>query len=168
MHRRRGRPDAEDKEIVGDLFAEGNAAEGWRARGASEYAETLTYISQRGEAALYHGPLGDILARLHERGMRLHHPRGSHALRRRAQPIRADYRGWQFWGRRRRASGCISHRCQHSRKAMISQSSARLGRHDPLSCARCSRRLRPIAPPQRRSRFINVPVEAPDLQGLCR
>src|SRR3981189_2655805 len=27
----------------------------------SEYAETLTYISQRGEAALYHGPLGDIL-----------------------------------------------------------------------------------------------------------
>ena len=27
----------------------------------SEYAETLTYISQHGEAALYHGPLGDIL-----------------------------------------------------------------------------------------------------------
>src|ERR1700755_1589325 len=28
----------------------------------SEYAETLTYISQHGENALYHGPLGDILA----------------------------------------------------------------------------------------------------------
>src|SRR4051794_7673611 len=27
----------------------------------SEYAETLTYISQHGEAALYQGPLGDIL-----------------------------------------------------------------------------------------------------------
>src|SRR6266446_10057149 len=27
----------------------------------SEYAETLTYISRHGEAALYHGPLGDIL-----------------------------------------------------------------------------------------------------------
>src|ERR1700692_1687806 len=26
-----------------------------------EYAETLTYISRHGEAALYHGPLGDIL-----------------------------------------------------------------------------------------------------------
>src|SRR5258708_38034582 len=27
----------------------------------SEYAETLSYISRHGEAALYHGPLGDIL-----------------------------------------------------------------------------------------------------------
>ena len=27
----------------------------------SEYAETLRYISQHGEAALYHGPLGDII-----------------------------------------------------------------------------------------------------------
>ena len=27
----------------------------------SEYAETLTYIAQRGQAALYHGLLGDMV-----------------------------------------------------------------------------------------------------------
>lgn len=65
----------------------------------SEYAETLTYISQRGEAALYHGPLGDILVDYMKR-------KGGFITREdltryktvERQPIRADYRGWQILG----------------------------------------------------------------------
>jgi gamma-glutamyltranspeptidase/glutathione hydrolase len=65
----------------------------------SEYAETLTYISQRGEAALYHGPLGDILVDYMKRN-------GGFITREdltryktvERQPIRADYRGWEILG----------------------------------------------------------------------
>jgi gamma-glutamyltranspeptidase/glutathione hydrolase len=65
----------------------------------SEYAETLTHISQHGEAALYQGPLGDILVDY----MKAH---GGFIARAdlatyktvERQPIRADYRGWQIMG----------------------------------------------------------------------
>src|SRR4029077_4437716 len=65
----------------------------------SEYAETLRYISQHGEAALYRGPLGDILVDY----MKAH---GGFLTRAdltayktvERSPIRADYRGWQILG----------------------------------------------------------------------
>jgi gamma-glutamyltranspeptidase/glutathione hydrolase len=65
----------------------------------SEYAETLTYVSQHGEQALYHGPLGDILAdymKAHG-GFITRHDLTSYKTVERA-PIRADYRGWEILG----------------------------------------------------------------------
>jgi gamma-glutamyltranspeptidase/glutathione hydrolase len=65
----------------------------------AEYAETLTYISQRGEAALYHGPLGDILVDYMKRKggfIAREDLTGYKTVER--QPIRADYRGWQILG----------------------------------------------------------------------
>ena len=65
----------------------------------SEYAETLTYISRHGEAALYRGPLGDILADY----MKAHggfvgrEDLSSYKTVERS-PIRADYRGWVILG----------------------------------------------------------------------
>jgi gamma-glutamyltranspeptidase / glutathione hydrolase len=65
----------------------------------AEYAETLTYILQHGEAALYGGPLGDILVDY----MKAHggfvgkDDLAAYETVERA-PIRADYRGWQIVG----------------------------------------------------------------------
>ena len=61
----------------------------------AEYAETLTYISRHGEAALYHGPLGDIFAdymKAHG-GFITRDDLASYKTVDRS-PIRADYRGW--------------------------------------------------------------------------
>src|SRR5437016_7516013 len=65
----------------------------------AEYAETLSYISQHGDAALYQGPLGDSLVDY----MKAH---GGFIARAdlttyktvERQPIRADYRGWEILG----------------------------------------------------------------------
>jgi gamma-glutamyltranspeptidase / glutathione hydrolase len=65
----------------------------------SEYAETLSYIAEHGEAALYEGPLGDILVDYMK-------TRGGFITRQdltsyktvERSPIRADYRGWQILG----------------------------------------------------------------------
>jgi gamma-glutamyltranspeptidase/glutathione hydrolase len=65
----------------------------------SEYAETLTYIARHGEAALYRGPLGDVLVDY----MKTH---GGFVTREdltsyktvERSPVRADYRGWQILG----------------------------------------------------------------------
>jgi gamma-glutamyltranspeptidase / glutathione hydrolase len=65
----------------------------------SEYAETLTTISRHGEAALYHGPLGDILIdymKAHG-GFITRADLNSYKTVERA-PVRADYRGWQILG----------------------------------------------------------------------
>ncbi len=65
----------------------------------SEYAETLTYISQHGEAALYGGPLGDILVdymKAHG-GFITRDDLTSYKTVERA-PIRASYRGWEILG----------------------------------------------------------------------
>jgi gamma-glutamyltranspeptidase / glutathione hydrolase len=65
----------------------------------AEYAETLTYISQHGAAALYTGPLGDILAdymKAHG-GFVAREDLTSYKTVERA-PIRADYRGWEILG----------------------------------------------------------------------
>ena len=65
----------------------------------SEYAETLAYISRHGEAALYHGPLGDILVdymKAHGGFVGQEDLRSYKTVER--SPIRADYRGWQILG----------------------------------------------------------------------
>jgi gamma-glutamyltranspeptidase/glutathione hydrolase len=65
----------------------------------SEYAETLAHISRHGEAALYHGPLGDILAdymKAHGGFITREDLRSYKTVER--LPVRADYRGWEILG----------------------------------------------------------------------
>jgi len=65
----------------------------------SEYAETLSYISRHGEAALYQGPLGDMLVdymKAHG-GFIAREDLTSYKTVERS-PIRADYRGWVILG----------------------------------------------------------------------
>jgi gamma-glutamyltranspeptidase/glutathione hydrolase len=65
----------------------------------SEYAETLTYISHHGEAALYHGPLGEILVdymKAHGGFVGREDLTSYKTVER--SPIRADYRGWVILG----------------------------------------------------------------------
>jgi gamma-glutamyltranspeptidase/glutathione hydrolase len=64
-----------------------------------EYAQTLAYISQHGEAALYGGPLGDILVdymKAHDGFITRQDLLACKTIER--EPIRADYRGWQIFG----------------------------------------------------------------------
>ena len=79
----------------------------------SEYAETLTYISQHGDDALYHGPLGDILVdymKAHG-GFIARDDLTSYKTVERA-PIRAIIAAGKSSGRRRpRPPACISRRC---------------------------------------------------------
>jgi gamma-glutamyltranspeptidase/glutathione hydrolase len=65
----------------------------------AEYAETLKYISQHGEAALYSGPLGDILVDYMSAhgGFIARQDLTSYKTVERA-PIRAEYRGWEILG----------------------------------------------------------------------
>ena len=65
----------------------------------AEYAETLTLISQKGEAALYGGPLGDILVDYMERngGFITQKDLDWYTTKERA-PIKASYRGWEILG----------------------------------------------------------------------
>jgi gamma-glutamyltranspeptidase/glutathione hydrolase len=65
----------------------------------AEYAETLKHISQHGEAALYQGPLGDILVDYMKAngGFITRQDLTSYRTVER-QPIRADYRGWEILG----------------------------------------------------------------------
>lgn len=65
----------------------------------AEYAETLRYIADHGEKALYEGPLGDILANYMEKAggfIRRNDLTAYKTVER--QPIRADYRGWTILG----------------------------------------------------------------------
>jgi gamma-glutamyltranspeptidase/glutathione hydrolase len=65
----------------------------------SQYSETLVHIARHGEAALYQGPLGDILVDY----MKAHGgfiTRDDLACYRTVErsPVRADYRGWEVLG----------------------------------------------------------------------
>jgi gamma-glutamyltranspeptidase/glutathione hydrolase len=65
----------------------------------AEYAETLRYIAQHGETALYHGPLGDILVDYMKKNggfIAREDLTGYKTVER--LPIRADYRGWEILG----------------------------------------------------------------------
>jgi len=65
----------------------------------AEYAETLRHIAQHGEAALYHGALGDILVdyMTAHGGFIAREDLTCYRTVERA-PIRADYRGWEILG----------------------------------------------------------------------
>ena len=120
----------------------------------SEYAETLTYISQHGEAALYQGPLGDILVDY----MKTH---GGFIAREdltayktvERQPIRADYRGWEILGPPPpAASGVhIAQMLNILEGYDIAQTGLRHRRDDPLSCRGAEDRLCRSRRRQRRS-----------------
>jgi len=64
-----------------------------------EYAETLDHIARHGEAALYHGPLGDILVDyMRTRGGFIRREDLTTYQTVERSPIRADYRGWTILG----------------------------------------------------------------------
>ena len=88
-----------DKEISAIYLPNGTPLKVGERVVQSEYAETLTYISQRGEAALYHGPLGDILVDyMKKKGGFIAREDLTRYKTVERQPIRADYRGWQILG----------------------------------------------------------------------
>jgi gamma-glutamyltranspeptidase / glutathione hydrolase len=65
----------------------------------AEYAETLDYISRHGEAALYRGPLGDILVdymKAHGGFVSREDLKSYRTVER--LPVRAAYRGWEILG----------------------------------------------------------------------
>jgi gamma-glutamyltranspeptidase / glutathione hydrolase len=88
-----------DKAISAIYLPEGTPLQAGERVVQSEYAETLTYISRHGEAALYTGTLGDILVDY----MKAH---GGFVAREdltsyrtvERSPVRADYRGWTILG----------------------------------------------------------------------
>ncbi|WP_407167612.1 gamma-glutamyltransferase [Bradyrhizobium sp. ORS 111] len=65
----------------------------------AEYAETLRYIADHGDNALYQGPLGDILVDYMTKngGFIAREDLASYKTVERA-PIRCDYRGWEILG----------------------------------------------------------------------
>jgi gamma-glutamyltranspeptidase/glutathione hydrolase len=88
-----------DKPISAIFLPKGEPLKAGERVVQAEYAETLTYISQHGEAALYDGPLGDILAdymKAHGGFVRKQDLAAYKTVER--APIRADYRGWQILG----------------------------------------------------------------------
>jgi gamma-glutamyltranspeptidase/glutathione hydrolase len=88
-----------DKAISAIYLPDGNPLNAGDRVVQSEYAETLTTISRHGEAALYNGPLGDILVdymKAHG-GFITREDLVSYKTAERA-PVRADYRGWQILG----------------------------------------------------------------------
>ena len=88
-----------DKAISAIYLPEGTPLQAGERVVQSEYAETLTYIAQHGDAALYTGALGDILVdymKAHG-GFISRQDLTSYKTVERA-PIRADYRGWQILG----------------------------------------------------------------------
>jgi gamma-glutamyltranspeptidase / glutathione hydrolase len=89
----------EDKPISAIFLPNGTPLKAGDRVVQAEYAETLTYISQHGEAALYGGPLGDILVdymKAHGGFIGKEDLTSYQTVER--QPIRADYRGWQILG----------------------------------------------------------------------
>ena len=88
-----------DKPIAAVYLPDGRPLDAGERVVQAEYAETLQYISQHGEAALYSGPLGDILVdymRAHG-GFIARQDLNSYKTVERA-PIRAEYRGWEILG----------------------------------------------------------------------
>jgi gamma-glutamyltranspeptidase/glutathione hydrolase len=88
-----------DKPIAAIYLPDGKPLSAGARVVQSEYAETLKYISQHGEAALYSGPLGDILVDYMKArgGFITRQDLTSYKTVKRA-PIRADYRGWEILG----------------------------------------------------------------------
>ena len=88
-----------DKPIAAVFLPDGEPLRSGERVVQAEYAETLRYIADHGETALYGGPLGDILADYMEKtgGFIRRNDLASYKTVER-QPIRADYRGWTILG----------------------------------------------------------------------
>ena len=88
-----------DKPISAIYLPQGTPLKAGERVVQAEYAETLTFISRHGEAALYQGPLGDILVdymKAHG-GFVSREDLASYKTVERL-PVRADYRGWKILG----------------------------------------------------------------------
>jgi gamma-glutamyltranspeptidase/glutathione hydrolase len=88
-----------DKAISAIYLPDGKPLEAGDRVVQSEYAETLAQISRHGEAALYHGPLGDIMVdyiEAHGGFVTREDLRTYKTVER--LPVRADYRGWEILG----------------------------------------------------------------------
>ncbi len=89
----------QDKAISAIYLPNGTPLEAGERVVQAEYAGTLATISRDGEAALYQGPLGDILAdymKAHG-GFVSREDLASYRTVERS-PVRADYRGWEILG----------------------------------------------------------------------
>ena len=137
----------------------------------AEYAETLSYISQHGEAALYQGPLGDILVDYMKAqgGFIAREDLATYKTVER-QPIRADYRGWKIMGPPPPAASGV-HIAQML-NILEGYDIARLGfgsaRDGALSRRGAEDRLCRSRGRQRRSGFHQRAGGAADVEGLCR
>ena len=137
----------------------------------AEYAETLSYISQHGEAALYQGPLGDILVDYMKANggfIAREDLTGYKTVER--QPIRADYRGWEILGPPPPAASGV-HIAQML-NILEGYDIAELGfgtaRDHPLPRRGAEDRLCRSRGRKRRSRLHQRAGGAADLEGLCR
>jgi gamma-glutamyltranspeptidase/glutathione hydrolase len=88
-----------DKPIAAIYLPDGTPLKAGERVVQAEYAETLKHIAQHGEAALYGGPLGDILVDYMSAhgGFITRQDLNSYKTVERA-PIRAEYRGWEILG----------------------------------------------------------------------
>src|SRR5437763_3649069 len=89
----------EDKPISAIYLPKGVPLKPGERAVQSEYAETLSYISQHGPDALYNGLLGNVLVDyMKAKGGFIAHADLKTYKTVERQPIRADYRGWTILG----------------------------------------------------------------------
>ncbi len=129
------------------------------------------YIAHHGEAALYHGPLGDILVdymKAHG-GFITHKDLTSYKTVERS-PIRADYRGWEILGPPPpAASGVhIAQMLNILEGYDIARKRVRHRRDDPSAGRSAEDRVCRSRRRQRRSGVYRCAGGAADLQGLRR
>lgn len=88
-----------DKPIAAIYLPGGTALKPGERVVQAEYAETLKYIADHGDNALYQGPLGDILVDYMKKngGFIAQEDLAAYKTVER-QPIRCDYRGWEILG----------------------------------------------------------------------
>ena len=156
---------------LGDLSAEGRAAEGRRARGAIGICGDADVHFAAWRSGAVSRTARRHPRRLHESAWRLHHPRGSHQLqddRAPADPRRlsrlANSGAAAARGLRR------AHRAdaQHSRRLRYRRTRFRLCGNDPLPRRSAEDRLRRPRGGERRSGFCQRAGGAADFEGLCR
>ena len=88
-----------DKPIAAIYLPDGTPLKPGERVVQAEYAETLKYIADHGDNALYQGPLGDILVDYMKKngGFIAQDDLATYKTVER-QPIRCDYRGWEILG----------------------------------------------------------------------
>ena len=172
MHQRQRGRDAEGQADLGDLSARRRAAEGRASAWCRpNMRETLTLIAQHGEAALYGGPLGDMLVDYMKAQAASSRTRISRPTRpSSAQPIRADYRGWTILGPPPPAASGVHIAQMLNILEGYDIAALGFGTAETIHLARRSPedRLRRSRGRQRRSRLRQCAGGAADVEGLCR